>query len=174
MAAATSIVHPRRFRMHPVLPSLYVVKDCLWRINHHLVRIDHFATQHLQVAGGIFVWLQQVVEALLVNLKIVHHELEGGALFLDSIIHELEDVADGSRNDTVLTLDLFGNLAALLDDFDDGFGSEHGVGLAGATHAVGKYGSVKSGREQLDSFLASVVIHFFLGGFYENVIEGVL
>ena len=61
MAAATSVVHTRGLRMHPVLPSLDVIKDRLRAIDHHLVRINDFAAKHLQVAGGIFVWLKQVI-----------------------------------------------------------------------------------------------------------------
>lgn len=160
--------------MHSVLASLDVVENGLWAVNHDLVRIDDLAAHHLQIVGLFFVWLQEIVEALLVDLKIVHHELEGSALFLDGVIHKFKDVANGTRNDTVLALDLLRDLTTLLDHFDDGLRSKHGVGFACSTHTISEDSSIESGCEELDRFLTSVIVHFLLGGFDKDIIEGVL
>lgn len=61
MTSAAPIVHARRLRVHSVLSPLDVVKDCLGTVDHDLVGVDDFATHHLQVPGGVFVWLQQIV-----------------------------------------------------------------------------------------------------------------
>ena len=106
MAATATIIHTSCFGVHSVLASLDVVENGLWAVNHDLVRIDDLAAHHLQIVGLFFVWLQEIVEALLVDLKIVHHELEGGTLFFDGVIHKFEDVANGTWNNSVLALNV--------------------------------------------------------------------
>jgi len=73
MTSATPVIHTRCFRMYSVLAFLDMVEYGLRAVNHDLVRVDNFAAHHLQVVARVLVWLEQVVEALLVNLKIVHH-----------------------------------------------------------------------------------------------------
>ena len=173
MTPTASVVHSSRFGVDSVLTALDVVEDGLWAVDHDLVRVDDLRAHHLQVRGLVLVRLQQVVEALLVNLKVVHHQLERCAFFLDRVIHKFKDVADRSRDDTVLTLHLLGDLAALLDHLDHSLRSQHRVSFTCSTHAVGKDRSVKSRSEKFDSFLTRVVIHLLLRRLNEDIVEGV-
>jgi len=73
VATAAPVIHASGLGVHSVLSFLDVVENCLRAVDHHLVGVDDLATHHLQVVGRLLVWLEQIVEALLVNLKIVHH-----------------------------------------------------------------------------------------------------
>ena len=73
-----------------------------------------------------------------------------------------------------MSLDVFADLTALFDDFNDRFRSKHRVSFTCSAHTVGKDGSVETLCEKFDSFLTSVVVHFLLRGLYKDIIEGVL
>ena len=103
VTARTPVIHSRRFCLNFVLALLYIVENLLRRLNRDSFGPNNPRTVELEV---FFTLLQQVIQALLVNLKVVHHESKLSAL-LYLLVHVLKDISYGSGNDSVLRLDFF-------------------------------------------------------------------
>lgn len=160
--------------MHSLLRLLDVSEDIFRRKDGHRVGIEHPIIAYLQVLGLSFMLIgEQIIQTLHVNLKVIHLDLETGALLVDLLVHVREEVENSSGYDSVHLLDLLSDIMlATFDGLDDLLGAEHAERLAGATLAVRENSSVEAFRKLLHGFASCVRVHQVLGAGHEDLVEG--
>ena len=90
-----------------------------------MVLVDNLVVHNLEPYSQTFIWLQQIIKALVVYFKVTHLKSKLSAFVLYAIVHVAEDIPDRPWNDTVLSLDVIRDIASLLDYVYDFVRSKH-------------------------------------------------
>ena len=126
----------------------------------HLV--PHTVGRDGHILRQSWVWLEQIVETFFVNFIIVDQELKLGIVLFNCSINKVEYISDSSRYNPVQVLYVFADISTIFNHIHDLFRPQHAKGLARATHAISKDGTVISIAKLADRLRSCHFVHLLL------------